>query len=195
MNLPFCVDATTICNMKKIKLKYFLFICLSLSLSLLNSCAAPYSTSPPPQDTIGTYFAGKFIIEKKLHAAGVEIVELGDKVSILIPSDRVFLFNDPTIRMDSHGFLDLLTGYLTRFCGTHITIAVYTDNVGSKYKALHLSQFRAQSLAAYFWVRGFPPQNLHPIGRGMAPTIADNDNVHSNRLNRRIEICFWKVLG
>ncbi|CAN5395038.1 N/A [soil metagenome] len=174
-------------------LKYFILACLSLLL--LNGCAAPYSSRPIPQDTIGTYFADKFIIEKKLFGAGVEIVELGDKVSVLIPTDRVFEFNSPTIRPDSHAFLDMLTAYISRFCGTHLTIAVYTDNVGSKHKAKIMSQYRAQSVAAYFWVRGFPQQNLHPIGRGMEPTIADNDNVHNNRLNRRIEICFWKSLA
>lgn len=174
-------------------LKYLLLACLSLLL--LNGCAAPYSSRPIPQNTVGTEFADKTVIEKKLFVTGVEIVELGDKVSILIPTDWVFEFNSVTIRRDSHGFLDLLSAYISRFGGTHITIAVYTDNVGSKHKAKIMSQYRAQSMAAYLWVRGFPPQNLHPIGRGMEPTIADNDNVHSNRLNRRIEICFWKSLA
>jgi OOP family OmpA-OmpF porin len=74
-----------------------------------------------------------------------------------------------------------------------VTIAGYTDSIGSEDYNLKLSERRAQAVKQYLVSRGIAASRLNTVGRGEADPIAPNtkdgkDNPEGRAMNRRAEL-------
>lgn len=173
-----------------------------------NRCEAPCpecpcdpctSTCPRPKDC-GPTVAQINYREKKLcglksvdllyevRKRGVDVIEIGDNAIIILPADRFFEVNCQTIREDAYCILNLLVYFLNCYGCTPLYISGHTDNVAPNCFNLLLSDARAQSIQAYFWIRGIQFRRMCTKGCGNCVPIANQVTVAGNAANRRIEI-------
>lgn len=182
-------------------------------LSLLGCCCDPksqcgtgecpfdrcISSCPPPRDcgltvrelariekTAGPFGTANLVIE--LQKKGVQVIEIGENVIILLPVDKFFEVNCATIRLDAYHALDYLICLLNHYGCMPLYISGHTDNITSRCFNLYLSDLRAQSIQAYLWVRGIHFRRMCANGCGDCKPIANQVTVPGHAANRRIEI-------
>ncbi len=127
---------------------------------------------------------------KQLQSDGVQVIQTGYIVTIVIPSDKIFIFNTDSILPRSYPILADVTHFIQNYGPVNITVNGYTDNVGSTTASLNLSIGQAKSVLAYLWSEGIPSSNLRAVGHGQENPIADNIDSIGSTWNRRIEIIF-----
>lgn len=124
----------------------------------------------------------------------VQVVQLGDQLKIIIPTDGCFDLYTATILYSCRPTLDAVANVLKEYGNSAIVVAGFTDTVGSPQAAKALSKRQADSLVAYFWAReGIAHQRFTTIGYGQDNPIADNVNVDGSYYNRRIEITTQRI--
>ena len=139
--------------------------------------------------SIGADLVSTHHLLTKLQGYGVQVIQVGDKVTIVMPSDYVFIFNTATIRTSAMPMLNTTILLLDRYGHVNMKIAAYTDDTLSPTSAFDLTRKQAKSIAAYFWSYGGWPFNLvDPIGKGNLDDIATNGNSMGSYYNRRIMI-------
>jgi outer membrane protein OmpA-like peptidoglycan-associated protein len=131
---------------------------------------------------------GTYNPKYELQQKGVQIIELGDNLIVLLPIDRFFEFNSPTIREDAYTILNHLASFLKCYRCVPLYISAHTDNVASECYNRVISDKRAQSIQTYLWIRGISFSVLRATGCGNVAPIANQVTVAGNAANRRIEI-------
>jgi len=140
--------------------------------------------------TIGTLFHSPSHWLHKLRDHGVTVIQTGQKVKIVIPSDKLFILGTDSLLPQSYPILSDVTQFIENYGRVYITVTGYTDNVGSTLNNLKLSQRQAKSVLAFFWSHGIPSSNLRAAGHGHANPIGANYTSIGSAYNRRIEVTF-----
>jgi OmpA-OmpF porin, OOP family len=90
---------------------------------------------------------------------------------------------------DSLAILDQAVDTLQRYPQVHVTVAGYTDSVGTDTYNQSLSERRAKIVYDYLTSHGIDASRLEgPIGHGEADPIDSNDNDSGRARNRRTEL-------
>ena len=90
---------------------------------------------------------------------------------------------------DSLAILDQAVDTLQRYPQVHVTVAGYTDGVGTAEYNQKLSERRAQIVYTYLTSHGIDASRLEgPIGHGMSNPIGDNATDSGRAQNRRTEL-------
>ncbi|MFZ0872229.1 MAG: OmpA family protein, partial [Rhodanobacter sp.] len=90
---------------------------------------------------------------------------------------------------DSISILDQAVDTLQRYPQVHVTVAGYTDGVGTAEYNQKLSERRAQIVYTYLTSHGIDASRLEgPIGHGMNDPIGDNSTDAGRAQNRRTEL-------
>lgn len=129
-------------------------------------------------------------MQLRISNGGVQVITLGDTVTLVLPIDKFYLRGTDKLREDRHPTLVEIAKLLSSYEDIPITIAAYTDNVGAHEPNKTLSKRRANSLVSFFWSHGIDFHRLQAVGNGEIQTVASNATVAGNRMNRRIEIRF-----
>ncbi len=140
--------------------------------------------------TVATYLNSPGHWLKKLKNDGVLVIQTGQKVKIVIPSDKIFVTQTDSIQPLSYPILSDVTGFIQNYGRVKLTINGYTDNVGSPSEDYKMTLGQAKSVMAYLWSHGIPSQNMKAEGHGQTNPIAANYSVIGSSYNRRIEIDF-----
>lgn len=88
----------------------------------------------------------------------------------------------------SRGTLATLIVILNNYPETKLSLAGYTDNVGTADVNLALSQHRVDLVKRLLVNGGVPAAAISAIGMGVADPIGDNNTPAGRALNRRIEL-------
>jgi outer membrane protein OmpA-like peptidoglycan-associated protein len=128
----------------------------------------------------------------QLSTQGVQVVQQGVKVNLILPADTFFKSGSPTLKPSAYPILDNIAVVLSQYLSANVTIAGYTDNVSSPKRNREFSKALANSIVTYLWTKGIPFQRMTMIGYGEANPIATNRTVQGNTSNRRVEINFWQ---
>lgn len=90
---------------------------------------------------------------------------------------------------DSIAILDQAVDTLQRYPQVHVTVAGYTDSVGTAAYNQSLSERRAQIVYDYLTSHGIDASRLSgPIGHGENDPIGDNSTDSGRAQNRRTEL-------
>ena len=90
---------------------------------------------------------------------------------------------------DSIAILDQAVDTLQRYPQVHVTVAGYTDSVGTDSYNQALSERRAKIVYDYLTSKGIDASRLEgPIGHGEADPIGSNDTNEGRAQNRRTEL-------
>ncbi len=130
----------------------------------------------------------------QLSTQGVQVVQQGAKINLILPSDTFFKPGSPALKPSAYASLDNIAILLQQYPNANVTVAVaaYTDNVGSPLRNREFSKALANSIVTYLWTKGIPFQRMTLLGYGETNPIATNRTVQGNTSNRRVEINFWQ---
>lgn len=124
---------------------------------------------------------------------GVQVLQVGDEIKLILPSDRFFHPNSPNLNPNYYRVLDDIAKFLRKFKKVNIQVAVYTDNLGSWRRNLALSRLQARNMMNYLWLCGVDARLMYAVGYGDAYPIASNSTPKGRYMNRRIEISLRKI--
>lgn len=153
-----------------------------------------------PGIAIGTIFGaayGKYIDsyatpQDKLINRGVNVMELGDQISLVIPSWRIFGENTATIDPQSYSTLQMISNYINFYTKMLVKISVYTADSGSPAADCSLSQLQADTIERFLIASGINARVLYAKGYGATHLVANNE-LDWGSPNYRIEITFERL--
>jgi outer membrane protein OmpA-like peptidoglycan-associated protein len=128
-----------------------------------------------------------------LESYGIRFFEVGDQITIVLPSDKFFQGDSSTANTYSYAILRKVVALLNKYKTVSIKVSGYTDNQGSVDRNKALSTQRAQTVAHYLWSQGIDTRLLYAVGYGASNFVANNQTVAGRAANRRIEITLEKV--
>lgn len=143
---------------------------------------------------VGLYKDSKQALIKELQRLDIQYVEYGDTITLIVPTDRYFMFN--TARFNElcfPGLSDLIKLIKMYPQTCPIYVAGFTDNVGSRYSKDRMSQARAERMVAFLWANDIPARRLIAEGYGDRNPVGDNHIIHGSAYNRRLEIQILKT--
>lgn len=143
---------------------------------------------------IGIHHNSKRKIIKDLSRQDIQYVEYGDTMTLIIPTDKYFMFHSPRINELCFPGLNTVVRLLKLYPYSPIYVAGFTDNVGSRRHKRLLSQAQAETILTFLWANNIQAYRLKAEGYGDKNTIADNNLIHGSAQNRRIEIQWFKGL-
>lgn len=169
----------------------------SLLFLLLTSCYQPpynnfqpYNSLPPSDhgSLINAYVGTRASLIKRLKAKDIQYVQYGDTSTLIVPTDRYFIFNSPQLNDLCYPGLVYIVQLLKQYPDSTIYVAGFTDNVGSRFAKNELSQDRAEAMLTFLWANGIPAKFLSAEGYGQKYAVSDNHLIHGSAQNRRLEI-------
>lgn len=142
----------------------------------------------------GLYKDSKPGLVKQLRKQSIQFEEYGDTMTLIIPTDKYFIFMSPRLNEVCAPGLMNIVRLLKLYPQSPIYIAAFTDNVGSTRQKKLMSQAQAEAMMTYLWANGIRSIQLKPEGYGDKNDIADNSVIHGSADNRRIEIQWFTGL-
>jgi outer membrane protein OmpA-like peptidoglycan-associated protein len=137
---------------------------------------------------IAQYKNRKQALINELQAQDIQVVQYGDTMTLIVPTDRYFIFNTPDFNDVCYSaFISILRLLKNHSCGP-VYVAGFTDNVASRHHKNKLSQAQAEAMLTFLWANNIPAQRLRAEGYGDKYAIGDNRIIHGSAYNRRIEI-------
>lgn len=128
---------------------------------------------------------------RRLGGQAIQFIQRGDRMTLIVPTDRYYLFNSPDFDDLEFDGLNNIAKLLKLFPCSKIVVAGFTDNVGKKALQDRLSKTRAETMLTFLWAKGIPAQYLKSEGFGQNFPVGDNHIIHGTAYNRRIEIQWW----
>ena len=132
-------------------------------------------------------------LRERMEGTGVGVVRPGDNITLSMPGNITFAFNDASLQPQFQPVLDDVARTLSEYNQTIVEVAGHTDNVGSDAYNHDLSVRRANSVANYLSAKGVIQQRLITVGAGESRPIATNDTDAGRAQNRRVEITLVPV--
>ena len=140
---------------------------------------------------IGSYEDYEGLI-KQLNEQGVTVMQLGDTVELVIPTDYLFDGGETEINLSAYPTMDNVVKLLKQFGASNMTVSGHTDDVGNLFQKLALSEKQAQSVTTYLWAHGINLQRMRFYGLADREAVAGFDTARGAGFNRRIQISLWR---
>jgi len=134
-------------------------------------------------------------LRERMAGTGVGVVRQGDNITLNMPGNITFAFNDASLQSQFYPVLDDVARTLSEYNQTIVEVAGHTDSVGSDAYNHDLSVRRANSVAAYLSSHGVMRERLITVGAGESRPIASNETDAGRSQNRRVEITLVPVRG
>jgi len=126
---------------------------------------------------------------RRLESEGVEVIQVGDELKIIIGYDHFFKRSSNTeLRPDRDAAMKDITRLVRSRGNVPIIVSGHTDNVGSDRSKLYRSREQANTIASYLWANGIPLGNMTIIGCADTEPVASNKTLDGSTANRRVEI-------
>lgn len=136
----------------------------------------------------GAYLVSTPRILNILRDEGVQVVQVGQTLRIIIPSDKIFRIGATTIETHGYKILDDVAMFLMRYGNVPLTIYAFSDRVYDDDTAFKITARQARRVSGYLWAKGRPFYHLRPEGMGNRYQVASSKNPIGSAYNRRIEI-------
>lgn len=132
---------------------------------------------------------GNYMDKQAQELAQVAQVERVDNGIVATMKDKIlFDTNQSTLKPESKASLQKIADILKTYDKTEVTIAGYTDNVGSQSHNQQLSERRANAVRMYLTSQGVASSRLTVAGFGTDNPVASNDTAEGRMQNRRVEL-------
>lgn len=142
----------------------------------------------------GVYKNTKPSLVRQLRKQDIQFVEYGDTMTLIVPTDKYYIFMSPRLNELCYPGLANIVRLLKLYPKSPIYVAGFTDNVGSSRHKKLLSQAQAETMLTFLWANDIRAMQLKAEGYGDKHDIADNEWIHGSAQNRRIEIQWFTGL-
>lgn len=160
-----------------------------LHLDDANDCEKPTFHSRAERNTIARSTI------RQLGGDAIQFVQQGERMTLIVPTDRYYLFNSPDFDDTKFKGLNNIAKLLKLFPCSNMIVAGFSDNVGKRVLQDRLSKARAETMLTFLWAKGIPAQRLTAEGFGERFSVGNNRIIHGSAYNRRIEIQWWTGQG
>lgn len=128
-------------------------------------------------------------------SAGGEIFQIGDYVTIVIPSDKLFDIGTADYKPLASKLIQESAQIIAEFPDSRVLVTGNTDNIGTELYQAKLSRKQAQTLGVSLWgsdiINRKSFQRFQFAGMGSTKPIANPNSVNGQMLNRRIQITIY----
>ncbi len=142
---------------------------------------------------VGLYKDSKKGVINTLQSQDIQVVEYGNTVTLIVPTDKYFLVNTPRFNKLNNYGLNNIVKLLKLYPRTPIYVAGFTDDVGSRERKIKMSQAQAETMITYLWANDIPARLLQAEGYGDKYPVSDNKLTHGSAQNRRLEIQWFSA--
>ena len=133
-------------------------------------------------------------LKAQMTRAGIQVVQQGSRLQLIIPVDTFFLQGRAVIRVSRINTLDTVASYIQHYA-SHTTVDYpikvygYTDNLDTWQRRTRLGQAYAEAVAAFLWRHGFSITQLDvmPRSHGVAEG-SDHPTPEQRAWHRRVMI-------
>jgi len=132
-------------------------------------------------------------LRQQLEGTGVRVVRNGDNITLVMPSNVTFDFDQAAIKASFYPVLDSVALVLDEYDKTIIDVVGHTDSTGSHQYNQGLSERRADSVAKYLISQKVAAVRIETFGMGETRPIASNATSQGRQLNRRVELTLIPV--
>lgn len=141
---------------------------------------------------IGLYKDSRPGLIAELRKENIEYIEYGSTMTLIVPTDKYYEFNQPTFDNLEYKGLNAINKLLKYYPESPIYVAAFSDNIGSRAHKRKLTQGQAETMLTFLWSNGFKSAQLFSQGYGDDYPVGDNVLIHGSAFNRRVEIQFFK---
>lgn len=163
----------------------------SFSSSSRSSCSTTCCVKPKPQKICCVPFPKQYW-EYRFRQKCVQLIQAGDYVKFVLPSDYFFVEHTAVLNCNSYATLNMIASFICGLEKMNVKVAGYTDDSECHIRNLALSRQQAQIIANYLWQR-IDARVLYATGYGECDPIANNVTYKGRMLNRRVEITLRKI--
>lgn len=142
---------------------------------------------------LGVYKTSKQAVLDRLIKEDIQFVVYGDTYTLIVPTDHFYEFNRAKLNEHCYAGLNDIIRLLDFYPKCRVTVAAFTDDVGTNQHKLKLSRARAETMLGFLWAHNIPAEKLSAEGYGDYFSIGDNQLIRGSAYNRRIEIQ-WSML-
>lgn len=162
----------------------FMITVAALSVAGLSACThnkVKYSQAAP------------LTLTEQLRLQGVQVIRQGDRLQLVLPTDKFFRLQSTQIKENKIQTLNLVAKYLKQYLkpfrgSPKITVSGNTDKIFTKQKRYALSKTYAEVVASYLWNQDFSHQQLRVQGHAATHPIASGRTSKGAGYNRRVMI-------
>ncbi len=164
--------------------------CLGLLMlfGCLSGCYKPPFNNFKPRPAIFALKDTRRALIKELFKRNIEVVQYGDQITLIVPTDQYFAFNSDRLHELQYKGLEAILNFMRPYHGCAIAVASFSDNVDHSKRNWRLTKARAHAMVAFLWANGFSSRQLLPQRFGESFPVGDNHFVRGRAYNRRIEI-------
>ena len=157
--------------------------------SILGSTAIGATVGGVAGITTAVYKNTKKSLIKELQDQDIQFIQYGDTMTLLVPTDRYYLFNSPHLKEICYPGLNNIIKLLRYYYPDAVVyVGGFTDDVGTRHHKRMLSQAQAETMLTFLWANNIAAERLHAEGYADQHTLGDNQLIHGSAYNRRIEI-------
>jgi len=137
---------------------------------------------------MSSYQTSRRAVIDNLIKEDIQFIQYGDTMTLIVPTDHYYLFNSAQLNDICYAGLNDIIRLLRFYPKSHIYVAGFTDNVGTRSHKNILSQAQAETMVGFLWANHISAECLTAQGYGDHFSIGDNTLIHGSAYNRRIEI-------
>lgn len=142
---------------------------------------------------ITLYKTNREAVLKELSKDGIQFIHYGDQYTLVVPTDRYYLFDSSRLNDICYKGLNDIVRLLSFYPKSKVFVAGFTDNVDYPYTNYKLSKARAETMLAFLWAHDIPAEMLKAQGFAERFDIGDNHLIRGSAYNRRIEIQWYET--
>lgn len=131
---------------------------------------------------------------EKVVSKKVQIITMGDRYMISVPSKVLFANQSPKIKPKSYEILDDIVAYMQSFRKIAVKVSAYSDCYQTSARTKALTNARAKAVGLYLWTRNVESRVVFTEGFGNDKPIVAKQTGDDSSPNSRIEITFEQVL-
>lgn len=176
---------------RKILLKYcsllrmgFYFLVVVFSLT---GCATKSIDRPAPQVTLAER---RMIYIDQLREDGVQVIQLGETIRLVLSSDALFNHDSANIRREFNPVLTVLADLINTYDKVEVKVAAYTDNRDEIARQRALTARQSQVVANFLWSHDIDARLTDAVGYNRQNAVDWNGSAMGRHHNRRVEISF-----
>lgn len=165
---------------------------LALGAAAISSCLMLAACAKKPAPAVYRPYdlhpAVHQALVNQLQNEGVNVIQQGDKLSLVLSADQFFDGTSTTVNASCYQILGQIAVLIQSYDHAPIKIIGYTDNVYTRAGRKTLSVQLANVVYSYMWAKGIQAQRMIYGGLGSQNAVSSNATPAGAADNRRVEI-------
>ncbi|HEV2613417.1 MAG TPA: OmpA family protein [Gammaproteobacteria bacterium] len=137
--------------------RYWPYLFLSASIFLAgcstSECAASLNNATGITSSSCQHALRQQELAAKLRSDGIQVVQVGEEVTLVLPTDRFFPFNSNNMKSNPKVLNDIID-FINSYPTVNVQVIGYPNNSGNSVRNLALSRAQAEGIAHYLWGNG-----------------------------------------